>query len=526
MADRIASLSDLADTETLRADICIIGSGPGGGIPAVELAKAGIDVLLLEAGPRRGGGGPGQFLAGAQVTGDADFPPVGTVQLGGSSNLWAGRMAPLEPADFEARDWVPHSGWPIGADDLPYERAFRLLAGTGAMSRAEAPRGLPALGGALGPDGLDLKRFFWGPQPFNVADYLDRAIASGHGPRLLFGAPVAHLEEAGEGGRIAAAMVRRPDGRLCRVEAAQFILAAGGIESPRILLSSKGRRGAIGNGQDLVGRYLSTHPKADIATLALSHRVPTDHPLFTDRMEGGGRTRFGLGFGDEAQRRLGLLNHYVQLSPFLEYRANRVFERARMSSAMTSPLIDRSRLARGLLPSLGLFAFEAIGRLAGLQGRARVFILRAFLDQYPNPENRVRLANAASGSVFDIPSAELHWSFSGEDRASVVRFLAALDETLRSHSLGQLDYSSLLAQKEGWPLTGIHSHFMGTTRMGRDEREGVVDRDCRVFGQENLYVSGPSVFTTYGYANPFLTIAALGLRLAGHLEQRFPRTGG
>jgi len=59
---------------------------------------------------------------------------------------------------------------------------------------------------------------------------------------------------------------------------------------------------------------------------------------------------------------------------------------------------------------------------------------------------------------------------------------------------------------------------MGTTRMHPDPRQGVVDADCRVHGLENLYIAGSSVFPTGGLWNPTLTILALALRLADHLE--------
>jgi choline dehydrogenase-like flavoprotein len=61
-------------------------------------------------------------------------------------------------------------------------------------------------------------------------------------------------------------------------------------------------------------------------------------------------------------------------------------------------------------------------------------------------------------------------------------------------------------------------HHMGTTRMSRDPRHGVVDADSRVHGIENLYVAGSSVFPTSGSANPTLTIVALALRLARRIE--------
>jgi choline dehydrogenase-like flavoprotein len=63
-------------------------------------------------------------------------------------------------------------------------------------------------------------------------------------------------------------------------------------------------------------------------------------------------------------------------------------------------------------------------------------------------------------------------------------------------------------------------HHMGTTRMGRTPAEGVVDADCRVFGVDNLYIAGSSVFSTGGHANPTLSIVQLALRLGEHLDRK------
>ncbi len=61
---------------------------------------------------------------------------------------------------------------------------------------------------------------------------------------------------------------------------------------------------------------------------------------------------------------------------------------------------------------------------------------------------------------------------------------------------------------------------MGTTRMARDPKAGVVDENCRVHSVANLFVAGSSVFPSCGYANPTFTIIALALRLADHLRAR------
>ena len=63
------------------------------------------------------------------------------------------------------------------------------------------------------------------------------------------------------------------------------------------------------------------------------------------------------------------------------------------------------------------------------------------------------------------------------------------------------------------------AHHLGTTRMSETDQTGVVDRDCRIHGMDNLYVAGSSVFPTGGWAFPTFTIVALALRLSDQLRQ-------
>ena len=85
----------------------------------------------------------------------------------------------------------------------------------------------------------------------------------------------------------------------------------------------------------------------------------------------------------------------------------------------------------------------------------------------------------------------------------------------------------LLRDEVTWPdeLTASN-HHLGTTRMADDPRRGVVDRDGRVFGCDNLYVAGSSVFPTGGFANPTVNLVALTLRLAKHLRTRLREPAG
>lgn len=499
------------------ATVCIVGSGPAGAIVAVGLARAGIDVVLLEAGSAQPDHRPFSTLDRVDVYGNADLRFAFTRQLGGATNLWSGRLAPMEPVDFEPRAWVPGSGWPVGAAVLApyYARAAEVLglpAGTQDSENRDEP---PS---ALASSTLDVKTFQWAATPFNARDYLGTAAAKIDRLRVVLNAPVVRLDEDENARTVREAVVALPDGRDARVRARYFVVAVGGIETPRLLLNSTAVRPAgVGNDRDTVGRYLSTHPKANAASLILRQRVSTRHPLFCDWPRAGGVVRYGLGLDARVQEEHRLLNHYVQLLPLFEHKANLLFEKVKGSRSVQSPLVDRAPLIRGVLPGLGLLAFDAMGRLGGVQRRAAKFVLRAFLDQYPNPDHRVALSHATDGS--GMRKANITWRFTDDDRKSVLDFFAIMDRDIRARGLGRVDYAKLAATTP-WPLIGLHSHFMGTTRMGDDRATSVTDPDCRVHGSDNLFVAGPSLFPTYGYANPVYTIAALSLRLADHLKEK------
>jgi len=475
--------------------------------------------MLLEAGSQSADLGASDLIGGLSVGGDVDLRFGFARQVGGSSNLWAGRTAPLQPIDFEARDWVPESGWPLASQALDdyYDAVARLLSLPDPVD--DVGGGLAGLSARLSNGPLEAKVFAWSKPPFQVADLLQDAMAAHPGRlTLVINATVRALSDSPDGRAVRFAEVLAPSGKVVRVDAKVFVLAAGGLETPRILLDSTARNPAgIGNQYDVVGRYFSTHPKADIAALVLENRVPVATPLFSDTTISNGRLRYGIGLTATAQREHRCLNHYVQLSPLLEYRANRLFEIVKRDQALMPKLIDRGAVVRGVLSGAGMMAFEAISRIAGLQRRAKVFVLRGFLDQYPDRDNRIGLS--AEREASGRRKITLRWRYGERDRASVLAFLGLLDGELRRLGAGRVEYDPL-RESADWPLIGVHSHFMGTTRMGTDPHTSVVDADGKVHGVENLFVSGPSTFPTYGYANPFLTIAALALRLTDHLAQR------
>ena len=123
----IVDLEATDGTVELRSDLCIIGSGAAGLAIASEMVQAQMNVILVESGGKQHEPAT-QALYDVAISG---LPHPGSTQgrfriLGGSTTKWGGQTLPLMPSDFEQREWVPHSGWPISFEELRayYERAF------------------------------------------------------------------------------------------------------------------------------------------------------------------------------------------------------------------------------------------------------------------------------------------------------------------------------------------------------------------------------------------------------------------
>jgi choline dehydrogenase-like flavoprotein len=143
--------------------------------------------------------------------------------------------------------------------------------------------------------------------------------------------------------------------------------------------------------------------------------------------------------------------------------------------------------------------------------------LHAIAEQAPNPASRVRLGDVRDR--FDQPQVVLDWQLTDADSASIRTSVLRL---AREAALSGLGSVRLRFPRKGFAVVDAKGsyHHMGTTRMHDDPSQGVVDRNCRVHGIDNLYVAGSSVFPTYGTCNPTLTIIAVAPRLADHLGEQ------
>jgi choline dehydrogenase-like flavoprotein len=533
-------LIDLAvdgDATIAEHDVCIVGAGVAGITLARRLRELKRSVCLLESGGLDFEQ-PTQDLYRGENVGMTyyDLDESRLRFFGGTIGIWGGRCALLDPIDFERRDWVPGSGWPIdrAALDPYYHVAHRQLE----LGDFNYERDIwSALG--IAPYAFDPDKLTTGLWRFDERN--ERYTASGS--RDLIDAPdvtiVLHANavhvQAAENARTVRHLVVRPlSGSAREVKARHYVLAGGAIENARLLLVSNDvEPHGIGNQHDQVGRYFMEHPTGRIGRVHVARPFEMWDAFQKRFMRSGPPLAPVLRLSDATQRAERTLNSVatfkLQRPPSLGVPiGNRIYQNLKHG-------INPDRRGRALDHAYrGIRAWfhrEIAGRSsAGARKWARAAFTSSFAASRPQ--------SGQPGAAFRASATRSGYLARGP-RLAAVRSRQAQRASLRRHVRRRAEAPALGLRRAGewlsssdprWPVdptVGNHPiagyHQMGTTRMGDTPANGVVTADCNVFGYDNLYIAGSSVFSTSGWANPTLTLIALALRLADHLDGRLSK---
>jgi choline dehydrogenase-like flavoprotein len=534
-----------------RADVLIVGSGIAGALTAVRLAKAGVKVLILEAGPRvERAQALRQYEAALIKTPESPYPnepyarrPIWDGlddylvqagpekfrssylrQVGGTTWHWLGTAIRMVPDDFRLRSrFGVGVDWPISYDDLEpwYCEAERELgvAGDSAADPA-APRSRPyplppipmsyldqRVARALQPLGYKVEPT---PQARTSVAYDGRPPCCGSGTCIpicpvqakydatvhvaqaeragveLLDRAVAHTVEVGPDRRVTGIRFKRPDGSEERAIAQAYVIAAHGIETPKLLLQSRTEAAANGvaNSSDQVGRNLMDHPTQLSWALAGEKLWNYRGPLETASM-GAGRA------GD--------------------WRAERPSYRIQLGNSgwswpMGTPYTTVQTLVRSGLRGAALDQALA-------DHSAREFTLVTMTEQLPLPENRI-VPDFEKRDALGLPRPRIHFQLDAYTRRGLEHARMQHQRILEAMNSTGIQHDSEV-QAAG--------HLIGTCRMGADARQSVVNSELRAHDHPNLFLIGSGVFPTGGASNPTLTIAALALRAVEGIRSAISR---
>jgi choline dehydrogenase-like flavoprotein len=340
------------------------------------------------------------------------------------------------------------------------------------------------------------------------------------------------------------------------VRARRYVLAAGGLESTRLLLASRSARhpAGIGNHSDHLGRWYMAHIEARIARAHFS--TPPRATLYAYERDPQGayvRRRFTL--APELQREHALPNAALWLeNPEISDPAHRsgalslvylmlvsplgryiVSEGIRKHQLGDEPRKSAAHLLNVLRSPAATTAFAAAlahGRYLQRGRKVPGFFVRSASNVYPllyqsehlpNRDSRVLLAG--EHDALGVPRLRTQMRIDQRDIDAVARTHQQLDGYLRRHALGHLEYIAQDFDKAIRARFFYGCHQSGTTRMAAHPRDGVLDADLAVHGFDDLFVLSSSAFPTSSQANSTFTIVTFALRLAKHLQRGLRASG-
>jgi choline dehydrogenase-like flavoprotein len=523
--------------------VCIIGGGVAGITLAMELDKQGVDVCLLESGGFHPDDETRDLYRGEDV-GEWRYNFADGSRsrfLGGSSNCWGGWCRPLDPWDFEKRDWIAYSGWPFGLDELmPYYNRTHALLKLGpnnfepefwerSIGRSDVRR-IPLVTGKV----RDTISQFSPPARFGklYREVLKRSQRI----RVFLYANATNIDTDRPARNVSRVQVSTLSGRRMDVTAKVYVLATGGIENARLLLASnKVQPSGLGNGNDLVGRFFMDHPRLFSGNIRFAKEWSRNklsdvkyHYQNAAVSAHGTCIAHQFALTPEVLNEEEILNARVWFASVFPGEGS---DGAQALFRCKQALLQKEQAGWKLSRDLLVMAAHPLDTLG--YGYTRLFQPRwlikgvkfqIIVEPEPDPNSRVMLSPTQKDQL-GMNRVRVDWRLTSKVQRTFDRTLAILANDMQRSGVAQVELDPPIEGGK-WPkdLEGTW-HHMGTTRMHDSPKYGVVDRNCKVHGMTNLYVAGSSVFPTSGANFPTITLAALAFRLSDHIAREVRTIG-
>ena len=525
-------------------DVCVVGSGPVGMALALEFEALGREVLVLESGDVE----VNASIADASRAEIADARRHAAMTLavcralGGTSWTWGGRCVPFDDVDFADRDFVADAHWPVTHDAIRpwYQPACKyMLCGDATFA---VPYGR-ALRNGLTLDTVER----WSTEPKLITVH-GEALARSQRIRISLKSTVTGLNLSENGQTVESLAVATEAGPRT-VKARQIILAAGGVETTRLLLHWQQRYPRHFGGEDgPLGRYYMGHLSGKIASIqfddpnaiaGLDFKLDATGVFYRRRMALAAETQIAHRvlnttfwpdnppFYDPGHRS-GVLSLVFLAVAFPATGRRLLSEPIRLAHTGPRPYKIGAHLRNALVGAPRGAAdiyrilrdrFQSKPRKPGflVRNRGGMYALHFHAEQAPNPSSRIRLTGETD--AFGVRRATIDLRFWDQDIDSAMESHRLLDEALRGNGMGRLEYrgSPEEMRQHLWETASDGYHQVGTARMGEDPRTSVVDADLKVHGLSNLHVVSSAVFPTTGQANSTLLAVAFAVRLAHRL---------
>lgn len=527
---------DLADQEPeCRAafDVVVIGAGIAGLLLASKLRYHGLHVAVLESGCRT----DSEEVHPLNHVVNFGRPYEGAIRgrarcLGGTSTRWGGAMIPFLEEDLQSRPHVNLPSWPVTMSELsPFvsdvERLFGVDSGPYDDSFLGTRR---RYGHTLADDPDFVVRFAKWPtfKRRNVATLLKERLEYDADLTVWLNATATNFNCDVVGGKVESVVARSLNGHKMQISASYFVVCAGAIETTRLLLLlDRQHDNRIFENCNALGRYFHDHISLPTARLR-ARQVCELNRIAGFRFVGNTMRSLRFELSPKAQADDAVASAFGHISFAAESASGFDALRQSLRSLQRHGHINPSQTLRVLqdVPYLIRASYWRFVRRQLLWPAPAQYQLYTVAEQLPRHASRISLATEVD--VFGCAVPAIDWHIGESERVTTQAFVRRFGAFWKRHkldSIAELEWlidatSDCIVSREGG---GDIFHPGGTTRMGLNSRNAVVDTNLRVMGITNLSVVSSSVFPSGASANPTLMLMLFAFRLAEHLSRQLTR---
>ena len=451
--------------------VVIFGSGPAGITTALELEKKNIKCLIIEAGEENYSE-ESQELYQGKIIGDVVMPLSKSRlrQFGGTSGHWGGVSKPMEDYTLEL--------WPIKPDDLKsYSKRTSEILNINHQFRKS-------------PLSQFINQIEFQYSSVNFADKYKSHIKNSNNITLVLNTQLSHF--VGDNNSIKYALCISGKTKK-KIKTKYFILACGGIENSRLLLWTKAKNRGFFDNNLPIGKYWMNHP----------------HVL-------GGRGAISRKKLEEKMK-----NSFLKQDELLRFAAKKelIIKKKILSAAIYMNAKEDTKIYKEIIKDILCVAPEYGKKIAHMIFKKDLKCGNIFMQLEENPTENNKIVLDKKKDKFGIPMTKLFYKKSKYSLKTAKLFLEEFGNLCRKNDLGRIAIKDSIYNLEEYEELGGF-HHLGGTRMGINKFDSVVNKDLKVHGINNLYVSGSSNFVTSGYTNPTFTIIQLAIRLAEEINKR------
>ena len=483
-------------------DIVVVGTGIGSSefLRSLDFSKRS-NVAVIEVGGERASKEVRYVSSGREF----GLRSTTAYRTGGTSNLWHGVLSPMDPIDFERDGKLL---WPIAYSEYFdwAKRAAKKL-GVSQPETYEYSRFVNDYSTELeklniGFDVVKPKCFYQPLPAHNYSSDIKRLIKKG---LITYFPNSCALELIIDADKVIGVKYGTSSGEVRQIYADTVVVGTGALESPRLLLNS-------GIKNDHLGRGLMDHPMANLCQIEFKEKSKA-YLYSAMKIKSDLVIKSGLVFSEEVQKEFDLPNHCFYLRPSFSKGIDNKSEKVKLSLLAIKDLKISFKDIWFLVTNINL-ALQVLLYKTSYKATFRYADLFFVSEQRTYNDSFVGLSDDLD--KWGYRRALVNWKVSKEDSQSIVKAYKILkehvfteDKFVFTHELDDLNWDGNYTSA---------AHHVGTCRMAKNANEGVVDSNLKVFGFDNLFICDGSVFPTAGNVNNGLTIAALAMRLANHID--------